>query len=96
MNPVDWFEIPVTDLDRAKKFYQEVFKLQFSMNRLGLSEMALFPMKEAYGAAGSLIKGEGYIPSHTGTLVYFGVSDLESTLERIRGNGGRFYFRKHQ
>lgn len=40
-------------------------------------------------AAGGLIKGEGYIPSHTGTLVYFGISDLEATLERVRNKGGK-------
>ena len=24
-NPVNWFEIPVSDLDRAKKFYEAAF-----------------------------------------------------------------------
>lgn len=35
------------------------------------------------------MKGEGYVPSHTGVLVYFGVPDMESVIERIKQNGGK-------
>jgi uncharacterized protein len=90
MNPVNWFEIPVVDMTRAKLFYERVFDLQISMNQMGQLEMGFIPMDDnAYGAAGSLVKGEGYIPSHTGVLVYFGVPDMESVMERIKQNGGR-------
>ena len=89
MNPVDWFEIPVTDIGRAKKFYEDVFGLQISLNQIGLLEMGWFPMENnVYGAAGSLVKAEGSVPSHTGTLVYFGVPDIEAVMERIKQNGG--------
>jgi uncharacterized protein len=90
MNPVNWFEIPVTDMTRAKSFYEDVFGLQISLDRMGPLEMGFIPMdNNAYGAAGSLVKGEGYVPSHTGTLVYFGVPDIEVVLERIKHNGGK-------
>lgn len=90
MNPVDWFEIPVTDIVRAKKFYESVFGLQISLHHIGPMEMGWFPMKNnAYGASGSLVNVEGSIPSHTGTLVYFGVSDIEIVLERITRNDGK-------
>ena len=35
MNPVDWFEIPVTDMARAKRFYEDVFGLQISLDKMG-------------------------------------------------------------
>jgi predicted enzyme related to lactoylglutathione lyase len=90
MNPVDWFEIPVTDINRAKKFYEDVFGLQIFLNQMGPLEMGFFSMEnDVYGAAGSLVKAEGYVPSHTGTLVYFGVPDIETVLELIRKNGGK-------
>ena len=41
------------------------------------------------GAAGTLVKAEGYSPSHEGSVVYFNVSEIEGTLERVEQNGGR-------
>lgn len=95
MNPVDWFEIPVTDINRAKRFYEDVFGVQISLNKVSQLEMGFFPMENnLYGAAGSLVKAEGYIPSHTGILVYFGVPDIETVLERIKHNGGKVLLSK--
>jgi uncharacterized protein len=45
MNPVDWFEIPVTDINRAKKFYEDIFGLQISLNQMGALEMGWFPRR---------------------------------------------------
>ena len=45
MNPVDWFEIPVTDITRANRFYEDVFGLQISLNKVGQLEMGWFPME---------------------------------------------------
>jgi len=57
--------------------------------------MGFIPMdNNAYGAAGSLVKGEGYVPSLTGILVYFGVADIEVVLERIKHNGGKILLPK--
>jgi uncharacterized protein len=90
MNPVNWFEIPVADIKRAKHFYEAVLGLQISLNQMGPLEMGFIPMDDnAYGAAGSFVKGEGYVPSHTGTLVYFSVPDIEAVLELIKQNGGK-------
>ena len=44
---------------------------------------------EAKGAAGTLIKGEGYTPSHDGSLVYLHVDAIDPTLALINGNGGK-------
>ena len=45
--------------------------------------------KEGQGAAGTLLKGEGYTPSNSGTLIYFAVEDIDSTLKKIQQNGGK-------
>jgi len=39
MNLVNWFEIPVTDMDRAKNFYENVFGIEISINEMGDSVM---------------------------------------------------------
>ena len=88
-NPVGWFEIPVTDMARAKAFYEHVFALELEEHQMGPALMAWFPMKEGVvGAAGSLVKGEGYEPSLEGALVYFTAPDIDATLSRATEKGG--------
>jgi uncharacterized protein len=89
-NPVNWFEIPTNDLGRAQVFYEHVLGVQLSLNEIGPAKMAWFPMeKEGTGAAGTLMKAEGYTPSHSGTLVYFSVEDIEGTLKKVNEKGGK-------
>jgi predicted enzyme related to lactoylglutathione lyase len=90
MNPVNWFEIPVTDLERAIKFYESVLGIKLSRNEMGPLKMAWFPRTDdAMGAAGSLVKADGYMPSHAGTLVYITVADINGTLAKISAMGGK-------
>jgi uncharacterized protein len=89
-NPVTWFEIPVNDLSKATTFYERVLGVALSRNDMGGSEMAWFPMGQGVpGAAGTLIKSEGYTPSHSGSLVYFSVDDIDGTLKKAEANGGK-------
>lgn len=89
-NPVNWFEIPVTDMARAKKFYESAFSVEISENELGPNQMGWFPMEMGtMGAAGTLISGEGYKPSHEGSLVYLHVESIDPALESITTAGGK-------
>ena len=90
INPVNWFEIPVKDLGRARKFYEKVFGVELTEEVLDQFTMAFFPMTDgAPGAAGTLMKAESYEPSHSGTVVYFSVDDINETLRRINTYGGK-------
>ena len=90
INPVGWIELPVTDLDRAEKFYAEFFGFTMARQtpKMGY-EMSWFPMDEGYGAAGMLIKGEGYEPTKTGAVLYFAAPDstVEKSLEKATAMG---------
>ena len=87
---VNWFEIPVKVLDRAIRFYEKVFDVKLSTEEVAGLKMAMFPFKQgAPGAAGSLVQGASYEPSHAGSVVYFTVEDIPETLRRITANGGR-------
>lgn len=90
MNPVNWFEIPATDLARAKAFYEHVFGISLSHMDMGPSAMEMFPMgPEGPGASGALIATDGYTPSHAGSMVYFSVEDIEATAAKAEAKGGK-------
>ncbi len=87
---VGWFEIPVADMDRAKKFYDAVFDISISLHEFGVLKMGWFPHDpEKKGATGSLVQHEMYRPSATdGVLVYFSCKDLNVELSRVEDAGG--------
>ena len=86
-NPVAWFEIPVTNMARAKAFYEHVLDTSLEPMQMGPADMAMFP--SAQGPAGCLIKSDGYTPSHAGTLIYFAVADIAGTLAKAQARGGK-------
>ena len=90
MNPSNWFEIPVTDMDRAKSFYENILGIELAVNEMDESLMAWFPGgPEHPGSTGTLMKSEGYTPSYHGSVVYLSVEDIEGTLGKIADNGGK-------
>ena len=90
MNPVNWFEIPVTDLDRAVKFYSEVFKVELNPMEMPGMKMAMFPDEQDKPfATGSLVQGENLVPTTEGTTVYFYCEDLNIQLRLIEKKGGK-------
>lgn len=94
-----WFEIPVTDLDRAVAFYSKVLEVELHVAEYGPSKMAVFPggSGEAAGAVvhGALVLGEGYEPSANGALLYLNAGqDLAGALARIEPAGGKIILPK--
>jgi predicted enzyme related to lactoylglutathione lyase len=88
-NALNWFEIPVVDLERAMEFYSIV--LEHKMEPMDMSpgyKAAFFPYQG--GVSGALVKGEGYVPSQEGAVIYLnGGTDLAPALERVTQAGGR-------
>ena len=88
-NPVNWFEIPVTDMARAKSFYETVLEIEITEAEMGPNKMGWFPMEMGrMGSPGSLVLGEGYRPSRDGSLVYINVDAIDPTLEAVNKQGG--------
>lgn len=83
---VNWFDIPVSDLDRAMKFYTEVVAEPLQRYSAPGLEGALFPER---GVTGTLLKSDGFTPSVQGCVVYLdGGDDLEPMLRRAEQAGG--------
>lgn len=98
MSAIFWFEIPVTDIERAVAFYNDV--LDASMQSMDLTEtqgtlVAHIPARG--GVGGMLVQGEvhGYVPSHEGALLYLNVDGpLEETLAKVEPAGGQILLPK--
>jgi predicted enzyme related to lactoylglutathione lyase len=89
-NPVTWFEIAVSDLPRASSFYENVFATKLDPLEMGDVKMAWFPRPEsATGTSGGLVQAPGRAPSKSGTVVFFAVDDIDSTLAAVETNGGK-------
>ncbi|WP_186786137.1 VOC family protein [Paenibacillus agilis] len=89
-----WVEIPVTDMERAKAFYERILQFELQSMILGDEEYAFFPIKEEQNG-GALVKGPHHIPSPDGVRVYVdGSPDLAAVLSRVREAGGEVIMEK--
>ena len=96
-----WTDIPVTNLDRAIKFYSEVLGNKVrKMSEAGL-EYGLLPHEEQ-NASGCLCAGGDSVgdknqPSQTGPLIYLSVEGrLNEAVKAARANGGKVLEEKQQ
>ncbi|MDD2914338.1 MAG: VOC family protein [Gallionella sp.] len=91
-NPVNWFEIYVQDMARAKRFYESVFQLKLENINSPDIEMWGFPMNmNGFGASGSLVKIDGVPSGGNSTLVYFSCNDCAVEAERVAAAGGSIH-----
>ena len=91
-----WFEIPVTDFERAKKFYKEIMQFDMKEETIGNDRMGFFP-GEKEGISGAIVKGEGFEPGDKGTVVYLnGGDNLQVFLDRVEPAGGKIIVPKTQ
>ncbi|PHQ56814.1 MAG: glyoxalase [Lutibacter sp.] len=99
-NVVCWFEIPVENMQRAVKFYEQVFNFKISVQELGEELMGWFPFskdKFASNAPGSLIYNPNYYkPSSNGALIYFSsqTNNVTDELSRVEEAGGKVIVEK--
>ncbi len=89
-NSIAWFEIPVTDLEKAKKFYGNVLQIGFQDMTEGPNPIAIFDVADMESTpAGHLYNGKPATDG-TGPTVHLGVRDgLENGLARIKNEGGK-------
>ena len=88
-NAVNWFELFVADLPRAKKFYETILQTQMQDCAMENSRMAMFPCDYENGVGGALTFMAGFNPGMGDTLVYLNVEgDLDGVLARTVPAGG--------
>ena len=88
-NLINWFEIPASDLARAKKFYEKALGLKIQPMEMPGMQMQMFPM-EGERTGGALVQSENHIPGQDGALVYLnGGPQLEKTVKKVEKAGGQ-------
>jgi uncharacterized protein len=97
-NTINWFEIPVTDMERAKKFYETAFDVEMMRHDMGGMEMTMFPSEEKSGlTSGALVKSQMHKPSKEGAILYMNANpDLQLVLDRVKTAGGTVIMEKTQ
>jgi uncharacterized protein len=87
-NALNWFEIPVTNFNRAKSFYEKVLGITIETMPMGSTTMGMLS-SDPSAVGGAIVHSEGASPSKDGTLVYLnGGDDLAPMLARVEQAGG--------
>ena len=85
---INWVEIPVTNMQRAKSFYSTILGVTLNTMEMGGTEYALFPSEDKFNS-GALVHGEYYKPGPDGIVIYLnGGKDLNHILKKVNDDGG--------
>lgn len=97
-NIITWFEIPVTDTARAKKFYETILDIDMVTRQIPDTdeELTFFPYNPDVIQAtsgritGVLTKSSQSHPSAQGTLIYINAyPEIQKVLDRVIPAGGK-------
>ncbi len=90
-NALNWFEIAVNDIGRAKKFYETIFDIEMPQMDMNGMLMAFFPTEDmSTNVGGGLVQHEMYKPSAEGAVIYLnGNPDLALALGKVEKAGGK-------
>ncbi len=95
-NIINWFEIAVSDIARAKNFYQTILSCEMNETEMFGTKMAFFP-GDGSNVAGAIVQGDDYAPSMDGALIYLnGGNDLAVPLSKVDAAGGKVIVPKTQ
>jgi hypothetical protein len=90
-NAINWFDIPVLDMNRAMNFYGAILEIELHLMEFpnGL-KIASFPVEDGTIGGALSYHPEHYIPAKTGSLVYLNANpDLQTVLNKVEPNGGK-------
>ena len=100
-NTLCWTDIPVTNLDRAIKFYSAVLGSEVNKISEAGFEYGLLPHEEQNSSGclcvGSDSAGSNNKPSQSGPLIYLSVEGrLDDAIKATNSKGGKVLEGKHQ
>jgi predicted enzyme related to lactoylglutathione lyase len=88
-NTAVWFEIPVSDLDAAKRFYEEALSIEMTRNDEGPNPMVMFSTMADMGVSGHLYPGKP-AEAGSGNTIHLAVTgSLDDAMARVKAAGGQ-------
>ena len=89
-NAINWFEIPASDYERAKKFYSTVLNAEVTDHPMPEGKYGILPYDAEGGIGGAIMQHEMAVPSAQGSTIYLnGGDDLAGPLSRVEAAGGK-------
>ena len=90
VNPVNWFDIHVSNLDNAKEFYETVFNIKLVDFPIEFGKQSGFPFDpNGLNITGALVEKENFLPSSNNTVIYFESKDCTTEESLIEEAGGK-------
>lgn len=87
-NNIIWFDVPVTDLDRAIRFYSAVLASPVAKEQTGSIPIGMLPTPDGQ-KMGCLVTGNQARPSLDGVMIWFDVDGrLGAAVMAATENGG--------
>ena len=87
-NALNWFEIPVTDVARAQRFYETLLGRSLRREQMGPQTLAVFPYEDG-GVGGALLQS-ATAPTTDGAIVYLSAGpSLDVVLARAGELGAK-------
>lgn len=81
-----WFEIPVTDFNRAVDFYTKVLLINIKIIKLLDQELGLLEKQD--GSIGGVLVRKDDHKQGSGCTLFFYVTDISQTLIQVQENSG--------
>ena len=90
LNPVCWFDIHVSNLKSAKKFYETVLDIKLTDLPPEWGKQSTFPFEEqGINATGALVETEGISSNGNNTVIYFASEDCTTEQSKVESAGGK-------
>ncbi len=90
LNPVCWFDINVSNLEKSKLFYETVFGIKLTDLPIEWGKQSTFPFNEdGANATGALVESQNVSTQAGNTVIYFSSEDCITEEVRIEKAGGK-------
>ena len=86
---VGWVDIPVSDVERAAKFYRAVLAIEVQVETFGEQQVGV--LQHGPGNGGCLVKpmDPSWTPSRNGVLIYLGAEGrIRDAVAQVKAQGG--------
>lgn len=90
VNPVNWFDINVSNLNNAKEFYETVFNIKLVDFPIEFGKQSGFPFDpKGLNITGALVEKENFVPNNNNTVIYFESEDCTTEENLVEKAGGK-------